>query len=199
MRCVQECVRDSACARVRARECVRVYESVCACVCFWEFDVLYMELRREHHSPGGDGTPITTRQLEALIRLAEARAKLELREVVTADDACDAVEVMKESLYDVFSDAHGQLDFRRGSAGSGMSMGGGGSKSAQVSGFMRALHRRSQHLQTSVFSTQELYKLACDIGLHAPSFSAFLESLNQQNFILQKGGQKWQLQSSAFT
>jgi hypothetical protein len=43
----------------------------------------YVKLRSEHT----ETTPITSRQLESLIRLAEARAKLELREVVTGQDA----------------------------------------------------------------------------------------------------------------
>nr|CAD7462132.1 unnamed protein product [Timema tahoe] len=38
----------------------------------------YLDLRRQHQSL--DSTPITTRQLESLVRLVEARAKLELRE-----------------------------------------------------------------------------------------------------------------------
>jgi DNA helicase MCM8 len=45
----------------------------------------YLKLRSEHNSD--DGTPITSRQLESLIRLSEARAKLELREIVTGQDA----------------------------------------------------------------------------------------------------------------
>lgn len=39
----------------------------------------YMQLRREHGDE--DAAPITTRQLESLIRLSQARAKMELREV----------------------------------------------------------------------------------------------------------------------
>lgn len=45
----------------------------------------YLKLRQEHAS--SDTTPVTTRQLESMIRLAEARAKIELREVVTESDA----------------------------------------------------------------------------------------------------------------
>ncbi len=62
---------------------------------------------------GHDCTPITTRQLESMIRLAEARAKCELRESVTAADAMDVVDIMKESLFDIFSDEFGHVDFRR--------------------------------------------------------------------------------------
>lgn len=44
---------------------------------------------------GGRST-ITARQLESLVRLSEARARLELRDTVTQQDALDAVEVMKQ-------------------------------------------------------------------------------------------------------
>lgn len=57
------------------------------------FKSFYLDLRKRHHSQ--DSTPITTRQLESLIRLTEARARLELREVSTAQDAEEVVEIMK--------------------------------------------------------------------------------------------------------
>lgn len=63
----------------------------------------YLSIRSKHTS--FDSTPITTRQLESLIRLAEARAKMELREIITEQDAIDVVEIMKyyfKVLYQVF-------------------------------------------------------------------------------------------------
>ena len=45
----------------------------------------YLNLRA--HSTCSDGTPITARQLESLVRLAEARARVDLREEVTEQDA----------------------------------------------------------------------------------------------------------------
>ena len=53
----------------------------------------YITLRKQHQ--GQDSTPITTRQLESLIRLTESRARLELREVATKEDAEDVIEIMK--------------------------------------------------------------------------------------------------------
>lgn len=44
-------------------------------------------LRLRDHSNSADGTPITARQLESLVRLAEARARLELRDEITVQDA----------------------------------------------------------------------------------------------------------------
>jgi DNA helicase MCM8 len=65
----------------------------------------YLSLRRAHGT--SDSTPITTRQLESLIRLSEARAKMELRDWVTEADATDVVDLMRESLFDAATDEFG--------------------------------------------------------------------------------------------
>lgn len=51
----------------------------------------------------GDSIPVTTRHLESLIRLAQARAKLELREEVDENDALDVVLLLQESSLDAFT------------------------------------------------------------------------------------------------
>jgi replicative DNA helicase Mcm len=50
-----------------------------------------------------EGTPvaITARQLESLVRIAEARARVALRDEVTAEDADSAIRIMKTSLEQV--------------------------------------------------------------------------------------------------
>ncbi|MCS7125934.1 MAG: minichromosome maintenance protein MCM [Aigarchaeota archaeon] len=54
---------------------------------------------------------ITARQLESLIRLAEARARAALREYVTEEDVLDVIELMKRSLSEVGIDIEtGKLD-----------------------------------------------------------------------------------------
>jgi len=64
----------------------------------------FTELRSNNMSYG---IPITVRQLESCIRLAQARAKVELREEVTARDAYEVIELLNFSLvktqYDEFS------------------------------------------------------------------------------------------------
>jgi len=60
-------------------------------------------LKMREMSGSGEGTPvaITPRQLEALIRIAEARARAALREEVTKMDAEAAIRIMRRSLRDV--------------------------------------------------------------------------------------------------
>jgi DNA helicase MCM8 len=56
-----------------------------------------------------------------MIRLAEARARAELRELVTEKDASDVVEIMKHTLWDSYQDENGRMDFNRSQHGVGMS------------------------------------------------------------------------------
>ncbi len=63
-----------------------------------------------------DSVPITTRQLEALIRLSQARAKACLREYVTKEDALDVVELLKKSVEQVHTDEYGIIDRSRAGA-----------------------------------------------------------------------------------
>lgn len=68
----------------------------------------YVNIRKEAE---GGAIPITARQLESLVRLAEARAKMALRPKVTREDADAAVRLMRKSLIEVAGDAEtGQID-----------------------------------------------------------------------------------------
>ena len=58
----------------------------------------YMQLRFPEGGRTQGTVPITTRQLEAMIRLSQARAKACLRDFVIAGDALDVVELMRKSV-----------------------------------------------------------------------------------------------------
>jgi len=67
-----------------------------------EIEKFYVNFRKD--AMGGGTVPITARQLESLIRLAEARARMALRSNVSKEDAQKAVQLMYESLYMVARD-----------------------------------------------------------------------------------------------
>ena len=72
----------------------------------------YVDLRRS--AEGGAPVPITARQLESLVRLAEARARMALRSNVTKEDAQAAVRLMEDSLRMVALDSiTGKIDIDR--------------------------------------------------------------------------------------
>ena len=65
----------------------------------------YVKMRK-HRS--GSPVPITPRQLEAVIRLSEASARLHLRETVTVEDVEMAISLVEKSLLDVAYDVQEQ-------------------------------------------------------------------------------------------
>ncbi|PSR98198.1 DNA helicase [Actinidia chinensis var. chinensis] len=147
-------------------------------------------LRLRDHNTSADGTPITARQLESLVRLAEARARLDLREEITEQDALDVVEIMKESLYDKYVDEHGFVDFGRS---------GGMSQQKEAKRFLSALNAQSELQQKDCFSISEIYSLADRIGLRVPDIDTFVENLNSVGFLLKKGPKTYQVLSSSYS
>ncbi|GMP50522.1 hypothetical protein CsSME_00017107 [Camellia sinensis var. sinensis] len=147
-------------------------------------------LRLRDHSTSADGTPITARQLESLVRLAEARARLDLREEITAQDALDVVEIMKESLYDKYVDEHGFVDFGRS---------GGMSQQKEAKRFLSALNKQSELQQKDCFSISEIYSLADRIGLRVPDIDTFVDNLNSVGYLLKKGPKTYQVLSSSYS
>ncbi|MEM3441106.1 MAG: hypothetical protein QXV09_02345, partial [Candidatus Bathyarchaeia archaeon] len=60
----------------------------------------YLAMRSASETEGSP-VAITARQLESLVRIAEARARVALRKEVTAEDAEAAIAIMKRSLEEV--------------------------------------------------------------------------------------------------
>lgn len=148
----------------------------------------YLKLR--DHNTSGDGTPITARQLESLVRLAGARARVDLREEITEQDALDVVEIMKESLYDKYVDEHGFVDFGRS---------GGMSQQKEAKRFLSALHKQSELQQKDCFSISEIYSLADRIALMVPDIDTFVDNLNSVGYLLKKGPKTYQVLSSSYS
>ncbi|GJP52996.1 hypothetical protein CLOM_g12145 [Closterium sp. NIES-68] len=143
-------------------------------------------LRLREHSRAMDGPPITARQLESLVRLAEARARVELREEVTEADAQEAVELMGECLLDKLTDEAGNIDAGRG---------GSSSKSKESKRFLAALQRTAKQAIKTCFSRKELAQLADDMCLRVPDLDGLIDSLNEAGFLLKKGGGLFQVQT----
>ncbi|KAI6698199.1 hypothetical protein NL676_018318 [Syzygium grande] len=147
-------------------------------------------LRLRDHSTSADSTPITARQLESLVRLAEARARVDLREEITVQDALDVVEIMKESLFDKYMDEHGFVDFGRSS---------GMSQQKEAKRFLSALNKQSELQQKDCFSISEIYSLADRISLRVPDIDTFVDNLNSVGYLLKKGPRTYQVLSSSYS
>ena len=145
----------------------------------------YLLLRKQ--ARGADGSAVTARQLEALVRLAEARARVDLREEVTGADARDAIEIMESSMVALGIDEYGMLDFR-GAGGAG-----GANKKAEAKRFLGALSRIARVERRAAFPIHELYSVADDLELQVEDMTALIDSLNESGELLKKGGGTYQL------
>lgn len=135
----------------------------------------FIHLRSRYQS--ADGTPITTRQLESLVRLATARAKAELREIVTREDAEDVVMLMKESLFDVMEQDFGCVDLRKMT---GLSM------VKQVKQLVKALEKLSKRNGTKYFTNEQLSEMGRDLDISEREFKAVIDMANRKGFLVLK-------------
>ncbi len=88
----------------------------------------------------------------------------------------DVVELMKESLYDLYLDDRGVVDFRRS---------GGKSKQAEAKRFLGALARRAEVLHNDgLFPVEELYSVADTIELQVTSMHEFIQQLNDAGMLV---------------
>ncbi|XP_060253592.1 DNA helicase MCM8 isoform X4 [Ovis aries] len=119
----------------------------------------------------------------------KARARLELREEATKEDAEDIVEIMKYSMLGTYSDEFGNLDFERSQHGSGMS-----NRSA-AKRFISALNNIAERTYNNLFQFHQLQQIAKELNIQVADFENFIGSLNDQGYLLKKGPKVYQLQT----
>lgn len=97
-------------------------------------------------------------------------AATQLSSVSNTHKTQDVIELMRESLYDLYLDDRGVVDFRRA---------GGKSKQAEAKRFLGALARRAEELHNDgLFPVEELYSLADALELQVNSMHEFIQQLN---------------------
>ncbi|XP_059050962.1 DNA helicase MCM8-like [Achroia grisella] len=144
----------------------------------------YLELRHNQEN-GSDGTPITTRQLEACIRLSQARARVDLREEVTVQDANDVISLVKHSLMDTFSDEFGNIQLSRSINGSGVS------SRNKLKRFLEVLRKQTSQLGKDVFTRKELMQLHKAAGISGDP-NDLIEAMHIHSYLLLKGSNTYQ-------
>ncbi|XP_076972175.1 DNA helicase MCM8 isoform X5 [Tamandua tetradactyla] len=119
----------------------------------------------------------------------KARARLELREETTKEDAEDIVEIMKYSMLGTYSDEFGNLDFERSQHGSGMS------NRSTAKRFISALNNIAERTYNNLFQFHQLRQIAKEVNIQVADFENFIGSLNDQGYLLKKGSKVYQLQT----
>ncbi|KAG6621365.1 DNA replication licensing factor MCM8 [Phytophthora cinnamomi] len=151
----------------------------------------YLELRSagEGQQNPTDSIPITTRQLESLIRLSQARARAELAETVSAEHAQDVVDIMQECLLDTLVTEDGNLDFGRS---------GGMSLAKKVKAYVARLMKAAARRNTSLFTMDDLLEVADSMGLKVDDFRDFVDILRNECYLLKKGPGQFKVQVSSY-
>lgn len=139
-----------------------------------ELKNFYSEMRTTRR--GVDSVPVTTRQLEALIRMTQARARLELAPEATVEHARDVLAILRYTMIDVLSTDHGTLEMKRSINGSGMS------HSTKVKRYLAILQNQCK----DIFNKAELKEIAASLGFEM-FFNQILDTLNVQGFLIKRG------------
>ena len=145
---------------------------------------LYLTMRSQ--AKLGNSIPVTTRHLESLIRLSQARARMDLRNQVTAEDAQDVIDLLHESLLDAFTNESGVVELGRK---------GGGSLVKQVKALVNALTKQARARNNNVFRTDEIMDICALLKLEKEP-SSLIETMNTECYLLKKGPRLWQLSTS---
>jgi DNA helicase MCM8 len=158
----------------------------------------FISLRQSHHHQhslgfnqgitsseysANDVAIVTARQLESLVRLCEARAKCELREIATAEDAEEVIDLMRQSLYETLSNETGLIDLSRTS---------GMSRQRDAIRLGNAMLSESARSKKTQFSLPELIDLGKTIGI-VKDVNRLIEKMNHNGMLLLKPGRKYQL------
>lgn len=116
---------------------------------------------------------VTIRHLESLIRLCEAKARLELRSIATQKDADFVIELFRRSL---FKEKHGAEKKQKGG----------------VKGFIEIVKKAARDANQSIFTADEICEFMSRAGIDRPKHE-FLDVLSLKGILIKKGRDAYQL------
>ena len=143
---------------------------------------LYLTMRAQ--AKLGNSIPVTTRHLESLIRLSQARARMELRDVVTAEDAQDVIDLLHESLLDAFTNEAGEVEVGRK-----------GGVVKQIKSLVKTLTQQARLRNNNVFHQEQIAEACALLRLEKDPMD-LIETMHTECYLLKKGGRLWQLNTS---
>lgn len=149
----------------------------------------YVRVRGQGASRSKEGkdppVPITARQLEALVRLAEASARARLSDSVSADDAVRATRIVEKFLQRIASSEDGGIDIDI--LNTGVSRG--------QRERMEVLHEVMRELQAGQgsFSKEEAFDAAARKGVDRARLEGIWLALRNQGELMESRANVWQL------
>ncbi|CAG8570548.1 572_t:CDS:10 [Paraglomus brasilianum] len=136
---------------------------------------VYEHMRRKYRSFVDE--TITLKQLETLLKLSIARARVELRDTVTQEDVEDVAEIIEHCLLQVQRDDVHQ----RNESGRRLN-----SRQAEARRLLSYLQGIASANQNDTFTLDELSQISTTLKLQYDNFQAFVDFLNEQGLVLKK-------------
>ena len=144
----------------------------------------YLDVREKSRTGDGvEGMPVIPRHLKGLRRLAEASAKIRLSNQLTEEDTKIAIELFKESLFQLGMDNNGVIDMARIGPGTQLST----KRGCEV--VLNLLKKASQNGSISQIEALQLCK---ENGIDGFKASEYLGLLNKEGIILKVDNQ-WKI------
>lgn len=137
----------------------------------------YLSMRERQGKIGN--IPIFFRTLEGLIRLTLARAKVDLREIASEDDALEVVQIMKETINNIPEDVS---PFFKGN----LSTAGGKPTKNKIKAFINLL-KQERRSEKQLFTFSELAEIVENGGISIDDMREFIDKLNESGFLIKKG------------
>ena len=126
--------------------------------------------------------------LKALLGCPRRGARIELRDIVLASDAIDAIEIMEETLWGSLYTGPDTTFLDRIGNVSGKSRKSKGARFKQErDSFMKAVRRFCCSKSDKELKVHELFSIADSIELAVEDTAGFIEFLNDQGDLLKKG------------
>ncbi len=146
----------------------------------------YLGLRKQGEDPNSP-VPVTARQLEALIRLAEASARVRLSSVITTEDTDRVIKIVMASLKQVMTDPEtGKLDSDI------INVGMGKSQRVKVK-TLKEIIRELQEEYKSAVPLEEIISKAEESGIKKDTVEDMIQKLKQVGEILEASNNKFRV------
>ncbi|XP_034189559.2 DNA helicase MCM8 [Osmia lignaria lignaria] len=129
----------------------------------------YLELRKKNNKYCG--LPVYNRQLEAMIRLTEARAKLELRTEAIETDAMDVIEILRYTFDNEIIDWQSLGNKKV-------------TNKKQVRKMIKILKEETFNNSNTTFSIKRLQEIALDNKILVDNFAELISKLNESGILL---------------
>ncbi len=140
----------------------------------------YVNLRAENASfggPGGGSIALTARQLEALVRMAEASARIKLSPTVSRQDAGVAIDLMRFSLRDVAMTESGTYDID--------GVLGGGFKSQKDKMYEIVKIIKEYQTRDGKMARKDLITITAEMNIEEHELDGYLKKLQDEGAIFE--------------